>query len=57
VIEERKGKKASNSSPFEQGSLTWNVVAPAVTFQQDLFEQAEVSGRTDWNIRLKNYCR
>lgn len=49
--------KASGLSPFEQGSLTWNVVAPADIFEQALFKQAEVSGRISWNIRLENNCR
>lgn len=51
-----KGKKVSESSSFEQDSLTWNAVASADLFKQALYEQAEASGRIGWNIRLENFC-
>lgn len=46
----RKGIKVGDSSPFEQDCLTCDVIAPAFIFKQALSEQAEVSGRIDWNI-------
>lgn len=39
-----------DSSPFQQDCLTCDVIAPAFIFKQALPEQAEVSGRVDWNI-------
>lgn len=43
--------KTSDSSSFEQDTLTWNVIAPGNIFKQALFEEAEVSGRISWCIR------
>lgn len=46
----RKGMKAGGSSPFQKDCLTCDVIAQAFIFKQALPEQAEVSGRIDWNI-------
>lgn len=42
--------KVGDSSPFQKDYLTCDVIAQAFIFKQALPEQAEVSGRIDWNI-------